>query len=136
MQEPERKRLVDKMAEAIAEKRPNNTDNHDFRTLRRQIELLNEQIELLNKKRGKDGDKIHLLRCELAEVREITGKIERNHVRGLERQVASDAETIVELRQDLEKANDRNKALYEEYRVLSGKLLASERQHVVTDARA
>lgn len=127
MQEPERKRLADKMAEGIAERRLNNTDTHDFRTLRRQVELLNEQIKLLHQQLGKAGDKVHVLRCELAESREINGKIARNHVRGLERQVASDAETIIELRQDLEKADVRNKDLYEEYRVLSGKLLASER---------
>ena len=97
-------------------------DTHELRDLRWRNKQLGKQL-------GKAGQTIHELRCQLAEAREITGKIERNHVRGLERQVANDTQTIVELRIVLEKQRDYSDGLREKLRV-------SEREHVVTDARA
>jgi hypothetical protein len=95
-------------------------DSHELRTLR----LRNKQ---LGKALGHAGNRIHDLRCELAEVREINGKIGRNHVRGLERQVEADTQTIVELRQDLERLIGDNQVLRDKLRIC---------EHVVTDARA
>lgn len=97
-------------------------DNHELRDLRWRNKQLGKQL-------GKAGAKIHDLRCELAEVREINGKIGRNHVRGLERQVEADTETIVDLRIALERQTEYSKELAEKLRV-------SERMMPVTDARA
>lgn len=97
-------------------------DNHELRDLRWRNKQLGKQL-------GKAGAKIHELRSELAEVREINGKIVRNHVRGLERQVEADTETIIELRQELHQKSDY-------IVVLRDKLRVSDQQPVVTDARA
>jgi hypothetical protein len=86
-------------------------DTHELRDLRWRNRQLGKQL-------GKAGAKIHELRCQLAEVREINGKIGRNHVRDLERQVANDTETIVELRIELEKMVGRIAGLIDEKNAL------------------
>lgn len=77
------------------------TDDHEVRELRWRVKQLGQQC-------GRQGETIHRLRCELAEAREITGKIARGEVRSLERMVTTllddlgDAtELIVELREKL-----------------------------------
>jgi len=99
-----------------------SSNDHELRTLRRQVKELNASL-------AKRGRTIHELRCELAESREINGKIARNHVRDLERQVAADTETMAELRSTLERKTD--------YIVeLKDRLRLSDQHPVVTDARA
>lgn len=92
-----------------------------------EVRTLRWRNKQLGKQLGKAGQKIHELRCQLAEVREINGKIGRGLLRDLERQAENDRETIVELRILLERADERNAELRD-------KLQASE--VVVTDARA
>jgi FtsZ-binding cell division protein ZapB len=76
-------------------------DDHEVRELRWRVKQLSQQC-------GRQGETIHLLRCELAEAREITGKVARGEVRNLERQVENlhrenlrRAELIAELREKL-----------------------------------
>jgi predicted RNase H-like nuclease (RuvC/YqgF family) len=57
-------------------------ENHEIRKLRWQNRQLGKQL-------GKAGATIHQLRGELAEVREINGKIARGEVRDLERSVVT-----------------------------------------------
>lgn len=67
------------------------TDTHEIRTLRYQNKQLAKQL-------GRAGQRIHQLRCQLAESREINGKIARGHVRGLEREAEESVQTIIDLR--------------------------------------
>lgn len=56
-------------------------DNHELRELR-------WRIKELNKVCGRQGETIHRLRGELADVRQLNSKIERGQVRNLERMLA------------------------------------------------
>lgn len=75
-------------------------DDHEVRELRYQLAQADEERTRINKERGKQGDTIHRLRGELAEVRELHSKIERGEIRSLERLVASLQENVVKLAQD------------------------------------
>lgn len=57
-----------------------STENHELRHLK-------HQLKRVNKTMGTQGQTIHLLRAELAEVRTLHSKIERGDLRRLERQV-------------------------------------------------
>lgn len=94
----------------------NDDENREMRTLRWRNKSLGKQL-------GKAGQKIHELRCALAECREINGKIARGDLRDLQRDVESKAETIAELRQHNERLADQNIELLE-------KLRASEKVEV------
>lgn len=87
-------------------------DAHELRQLRWQNKAMNKQC-------GKQGETIHLLRAELAEVREINGKIARDYVRELERQARADATRIYELQA-------RNQRLAEQWVEMRDKLDAAE----------
>ena len=54
------------------------SDTHEVRELR-------FKVKQLSKCCGKQGETIHLLRAELAEVRELNSKLERGELRRLER---------------------------------------------------
>lgn len=97
-------------------------ENREMRTLRWRNKQLGKQL-------GKAGQRIHELRCALAECREINGKIARGDLRDLQRDVESKSEIIISLRKD-------NVRLYERVAELSEKLRATERMIPVTDARA
>jgi predicted RNase H-like nuclease (RuvC/YqgF family) len=55
------------------------SDTHEFRELRFKVKTLSRCC-------GRQGDTIHHLRAELAEVREIQSKIDRGDIRRLERE--------------------------------------------------
>jgi len=71
---------------------PYSEMSHEVRELRFRIKMLGRQ-------NGQQGDTIHRLRAELAEVRELNSKVERGLVKSLERQV-------VEYRRLLDQRND------------------------------
>lgn len=77
-------------------------ENEELRTVSsmndHDIRKLQWQNKQLGKALGRAGSKIHELRCQLAESREINHRIARGELRDLERQVARDAQIIGELR--------------------------------------
>jgi hypothetical protein len=92
---------------------PKLYNDHDMRQMRYDNEQLGLQIKELQKANGRLSAQIHVLRCELAEVREINGKIARNHVRELERQRANDTQTLTQLRATNQRRFERNRELRE-----------------------
>lgn len=70
------------------------TNDHEIRQMRFETELLTQQVKGLHKALGKAGAKIHELRCQLAESREINGAIARGQYRDLQREVDHLAEMV------------------------------------------
>lgn len=67
------------------------TDNtHEIRELK-------YKLRLLAKQNGKQGESIHRLRAELAEVRELNSKIDRGDLRRLEYKIIDQGEVIASL---------------------------------------
>jgi chromosome segregation ATPase len=81
--------------------------DHEIRELRFKLKQADDRLKQADKTIGRKGHAIHVLRSELAEVRELHHKIERGDIRSLERQVES-------LTKDLEKARQENKTLREQ----------------------
>lgn len=92
---------------------PTLMSDRDVRVMRYEREQLGLKIKGLQKTNGRLGTQIHELRCELAEVREINGKIARGELRELQREVNGQATVIVDQRQDIELLKDRNRVLRE-----------------------
>lgn len=69
-------------------------DNHELRELRYKFRQLCRQA-------GKQGDTIHRLRAELAEVRALNSKIDRGSLYRTERRVIDQAEEIKRLEEKL-----------------------------------
>jgi uncharacterized protein YaaN involved in tellurite resistance len=75
------------------------TTSHDVRKLK-------HDLKVANKIMGKQGETIHRLRAELAEVRALHSKIERGDLRRLEREAQDDARIVADflkINQDLNK---------------------------------
>jgi hypothetical protein len=77
-------------------------------TTNQQVREARYRLRLANTKMAQMGTTIHRLRCELAEAREINGKIERGELRYYERtvpemldKIAAQAEEITRLREKL-----------------------------------
>lgn len=66
-----------------------------------EVRKLRYQLTQANRAMGKQGQTIHLLRAEVAEVRELNSKIARGHLRILERQVVEMAAEIATLTEKL-----------------------------------
>lgn len=97
-------------------------ENHVERDLKRRLKQVNATM-------GKQGQTIHQLRADIAELRELHSKIDRGDVRRLERENANlvearrnDHDTIAELRNENKNLRDKIEHL--------------DRQIPVTDARA
>jgi hypothetical protein len=71
--------------------------------LERELRYRNAQ---LRRTCGKQGTTIHLLRAELAEVRELNGKVERGDLRRLERFEATALEQFALDKERLERAHE------------------------------
>jgi predicted RNase H-like nuclease (RuvC/YqgF family) len=71
-----------------------------------EVRLLRWRLKQVNKTVGTQGETIHRLRSELAEVRELNSKLERGELRRLERVTQEQAETIDTLEQKLAAADD------------------------------
>lgn len=74
-----------------------------------EVRELRWRIKQLNKQVGSQGDTIHRLRGELAEVRQLNSKIERGEIRYLQRQIVGlnlaltrQAQLLEELRQGVD----------------------------------
>jgi hypothetical protein len=75
------------------------------------IRVLKRNLRIANKTMGKQGETIHSLRADLAEVRELHSKIERGELRRLERVEPELRKLIGELAKDREALRDRIKEL-------------------------
>lgn len=76
-------------------------DNHELRELRWRIGQLHKQL-------GRQGETIHRLRGELADVRQLNSKVERGQIRNLEASMAWRDEEIARLRTSLTTARECN----------------------------
>lgn len=72
-----------------------------------EIRELRFKLRTLAKQNGRQGETIHRLRCELAEVREIMGRVDRGEVRDLDRQVIRQAELIAEQAEQIERLREK-----------------------------
>lgn len=86
------------------------------------VRKLRWQIKQMSRQLGRQGDTIHRLRCELAEVRELNGRVERGELRGYERDVARMDRIIRSLEADVVALHADN-----------GELRARLRELVATD---
>lgn len=87
---------------------PTMISGHDWRQMCYDAEQLKMQVKGLQQDNGRLGARIHELRCELAETREINHKIARGELRDLERESARNAEIIAELRREVTRLSDLN----------------------------
>ena len=83
------------------------SDTHEVRELRRRLKQANAVM-------GRQGRTIYDLHCQLAELREIHGKIERDEVRRLEREVnklvdqtALDHERLERAQEEIQRLRDK-----------------------------
>jgi predicted RNase H-like nuclease (RuvC/YqgF family) len=85
--------------QATTEDRASELDS--LRRVPQYVRELRFKVRQLSKTCGKQGQTIHSLRAELAEVRELNSKIDRGDLRRLERVAKEQAETIAALEQKL-----------------------------------
>jgi hypothetical protein len=81
-----------------------------FTPLERELRFKNAQ---LRQTCGKQGHTIYRLRAELAEAREVNGKIERGDLRRLEQKVPELLDENQDLRQQVEQLNEKLQTLDE-----------------------
>lgn len=78
-----------------------------------EIRYLQWKLRTLCKQNGRQGETIHRLRAELAEVRELNSRIDRGDLRRLERFEISAQEQFARDRERLDRAHEEIKALHD-----------------------
>lgn len=97
-----------------------STNDHEIRQMRYDNAQLAEQVKGLHKALGKSGAKIHELRCQLAESREINGAIARGQYRDLQREVDNLANMVEHHVVTIHNLGERNRELNEKLRATEG----------------